>query len=140
MEKFQIATLHRYYIWANRMRDHFDKILPKKQFGVNEIQGIDIEIFMYMSFWYAELYVVIEGWRKLKLVDEIVDQLLRSENNIKLLKRYRNAVFHFQRDYYDDRFMDFIKEGDHIVKWVRDLNDHFSRFFLQYFGRIPKDN
>jgi hypothetical protein len=50
-----------------------------------------------MSYWYAALYVVIEGWRDLGLADATIDALLQSPN-VDLLKRYRNGVFHFQKD------------------------------------------
>ena len=57
-------TLHRYYIWANRMRTHFDDILVRG----DELADHQIETFLYMSYWYAGLYVVIEGWRELRFV------------------------------------------------------------------------
>lgn len=60
----------------------------------------EIESFLYMSYWYGGLYVVIEGWQRLKLSDDIIDNLLIS-SNVQLLKRYRNGVFHFQKEYID---------------------------------------
>ena len=84
-----------------------------------------------MSLWYGLLYVVIEGWRELKLEDQEIGKLLRS-NNTDLLKRYRNGVFHFQVDYNDKRFEKFFEEIT-TVAWVRKLNEEFSRFFLNYF-------
>src|ERR1700688_3247229 len=100
------VTLHRYYIWANRMRTHFDEILSK-----GALDGkAEIESFLYMSYWYGGLYVVIEGWRELELTDTAIDELLQS-SNVELLRRYRNGVFHFQRDYNDERFRAFMEEG-----------------------------
>jgi hypothetical protein len=84
------VTLHRYYIWANRMRTHFDEVISK---GMLDGKA-EIESFLYMSYWYGGLYVVIEGWRELKLTDNTIDILLQSPN-VELLRRYRNAVFHF---------------------------------------------
>ena len=40
----------------------------------------EVEIFMYMSYWYATLYVVIEGWKNLKFSDPKIDELLKSPN------------------------------------------------------------
>ena len=82
-----------------------------------------------MSYWYGGLYVVIEGWRKLRLVDSVIDELLGSKN-VKLLKRYRNGVFHFQSKYSDSRFTDFMTVGENAVEWVRLLNKEFGRYFL----------
>ena len=83
---------------------------------------------IYMSFWYAALFVVIEGWRELGLTDTRIDILLQSPN-VELLRRYRNGAFHFQREYFDVRFMDFVKEPD-TVQWVRELNEKFWSLIL----------
>jgi len=58
------------------MRTHFDEVLAQ---GVPAGKA-EIESFLYMSYWYGALYVVIEGWRELKLVDPAIDQLLQSSN------------------------------------------------------------
>jgi hypothetical protein len=42
------------------------------------------EIFTYMSFWYGALFVVIEGWKQLRLKDGPVELLL-SFTNVDLL-------------------------------------------------------
>ena len=79
-----LITLHRYYIWANKLRADFQNILKNK----NKISkaGYEIESLMYMSLWYGMLYVVIEGWQNLKLKDEVIDSLLKSKYT-NLLKR-----------------------------------------------------
>ena len=129
-------TLHRYFIWADRMKVHFDGVL--KKYGSEAVSSDPtkkkegIEIFLYMSLWYATFYVLIEGWQELKLSDEKINSLLRSKN-VDLLRRYRNGVFHFQKEYYDDRFMKLMKEGEDIANWSRDLRDEFSRWFLTIF-------
>lgn len=125
-EHDEILSLHRYYIWANRMRTHFDSILEsgKHQTGIGEIES-----FLYMSYWYGGLYVVIEGWKDLGLRDATIDTLLISPN-VDLLRRFRNGAFHFQRKYNDQRFMDFMTEGIDAVEWIRQLNEQFGRYFL----------
>lgn len=122
----EMVTLHRYFIWGDRMRVHFDNAIKDKS------QGAQINHFLYMSFWYGELYVVIEGWKELNLTDDNIDQLLESPN-VDLLRRYRNGAFHFQKKYFDDKFHDFWKKSEETVPWVRLLNEAFSQFFLDYF-------
>jgi hypothetical protein len=124
----EVVTLHRYFIWANRMRTHFDEILAREQLPIKD--AAEIESFLYMSYWYGGLYVVIEGWKALSLSDTIIDELLRSPN-VKLLKRYRHGVFHFQRNYHDKRFVEFMSQGVNEVAWVRSLNEQFGRYFLE---------
>ena len=126
-------TLHRYYIWANRMRTHFEEVLSR---GV-PVDEAQIESFLYMSYWYGALYVVIEGWRELKLSDTVIEQLLQSPN-VGLLRRYRNGVFHFQKDYHDQKFIAFMQKGTDSVAWVRSLNLQFGRYFLSS-SQPPED-
>ena len=121
-----LFSLHRYFIWANKMRVHFDML---HQENIPRYKGWDIETRLYMSYWYGGLYVVIEGWQQLKLSDPTIDQLLASPN-VPLLRRFRNGTFHFQKNYNDKRFLDFITEGQNVVQWVRKLNIEFGRFFL----------
>lgn len=127
-------TLHRYYLWANRKRTHLDEKLPAfgEQLSTNPNVWTDegIESFMYMSYWYAGLYVVVEGWRELALSDPAVDALLSETEKVELLKKYRHGVYHFQKDYFDHRFMDFVAGGNDIVVWVRTLNQAFGGYFL----------
>ena len=90
---------------------------------------------IFMSYWYGSLYVVIEGWRQLRLTDPKIDRLLLSPN-VWLLKKYRDGVFHFQRNYCDDRFLNFIKAGD-SVEWVRTIHSELGEYFRQ---EVPKIN
>ncbi len=110
------------------MRWHFDEILRTEK---PQSDTWEISTRLYMSYWYAGLYVVIEGWQELELADEAVDKLVESPN-VELLRRFRNGVFHFQRDYDDPRFLDLIFKGREVVNWVRDLRDAFSAFFLNW--------
>ena len=84
---------------------------------------------VFLSHWYAALFVVIEGWHQMKLKDIVIDDLL-SSCNVDLLRRFRNGVCHFQPNYLDDRFITFMAEPT-TVAWVRKLNTEFGRYFLQ---------
>jgi hypothetical protein len=132
--KSAVHTLHRYYIWANRMRLHFYALVPKVASNPKPERFTDeaIEADMYMSLWYGQLYVVIEGYRKLKLSDPAIDASLASPN-VALLKRYRNGVFHFQKNYFDDHFISFMRDAKDPAHWVSELNRAFGAFFLNRF-------
>lgn len=125
-----VFALHRYYIWANKMREHFYELVPVVAADPNKdrFSPQAIEADLYMSFWYGELYVVIEGWRELGLTDPAVDALLESAN-VDLLRRYRNGVFHFKKEYFDDRFLEFMR-GKDAASWVQNLNAAFGAYFL----------
>ena len=121
-----IFTLHRYYIWANAMRVHLEETvsvyasqLAKNPDNLVTPEGILSNL--YMSYWYGGLYVVVEGWKNLGLADLEIDRLLLSPN-VALLRRYRNGTFHFQKDYFDERFVAFIRDGENVVDWVHQLS------------------
>ena len=130
-----IWSLHRYFIWADRMRVHFEECLDNKIAMGGEIKtlGDSMEVLMYpyMAYWYSGMYVVVEGWRDLKLTDEKIDKLLESENVCRL-KRFRNGSFHFQKNYFSKKFFDFMPEDENTAKWIRELRNEFSRFFLEH--------
>ena len=129
----EIITLHKYFIWSNRMRTHFDEIL-QKQDGKEKKENFDIESIMYLSLWYATLNTVIEGWKTLKLEDPKIDALLQSENT-NHLKMFRHGVLHYQKDYFDQRFQGMLESND-SVNWVRTLNEEFGRYFLNYYKSL----
>ena len=107
-----LHTLHRYFLWADRMRVQFYQGLPEG--GDAEAAANAMFSHPYMSYWYAGTYVLIEGWQELGLVDPAIDALLTSPH-VGTLRRYRNGAFHFQRDYLDNRFLGFIR-GDESAR------------------------
>jgi hypothetical protein len=130
-------ALHRYWIHANKMRVYFEKALvnpdwvelARKHKTHPGLAFLVQDPGIFMSYWYGGLYVVIEGWRELALTDPTIDRLLTSPN-VDLLKRYRNGAFHFQKNYFDQRFTGFVESQD-SVEWVRELNLTFGTFFLR---------
>ncbi len=127
MKKEDEVTLHRYFIWVDRMRVHYDEALKIR----NKETPLDIDCLMYMSLWYGMMYVVIEGWKELELNDTRIDKLLLSKN-VDLHRKYRNGTFHFRKDYFDiKRFLPFIESSD-SAKWIRELREAFSEYFLAF--------
>lgn len=129
--KAKLLPLHRYFMWSHRFRGILDGIVvpevSQKSTAADLFAG---DFGMFMSYFYASLHVVIEGWQELKLEDPTVDALLKSPN-VKLLKRYRNGVFHYQRIYLDARFHELWGEGVNVVSWVRELDEAFSEYFVR---------
>lgn len=125
-----MASLYRYFIGADEMRKLHDRNLEQK--GNQPAPEKDVMWLVYLSQWYGNLYVVAEGWQELRLSDPVVDGLLESPN-LNLLKRYRNGAFHFQKKFYDDRFLDFMDMKGVTVDWVRSLHQEFGRYFRDWF-------
>lgn len=133
-----IIVLHRYFIAASKMRILFDQTLCnaeywKKYEGRDPVSTAYLmhadDYGIFMLYWYGGLYIVIEGYRELALSDAKIDDLLISPN-VDSLRRCRNTVFHFQTDYFDKRFLNFIGQQG-VVQWVRQLTEAFSEFFLR---------
>src|SRR5260370_27670601 len=52
--------------------------------------------FVWLTYYYSSLYVVIEAWQQLKLRNPMIDFLLEhQEGIIALLRRVLNWGFHF---------------------------------------------
>lgn len=134
-----IVSLHRYFIWAGHFERSFQAaVLEKGAFAAHDTKSFFTDDRgLNMSYWYSSLFVTIEGYRELKLVDSVVDGLLASDN-VALLRRYRNGVFHFQRDYFDDRFVNLMSNGQSIVGWVQDLHRELGRFLLAEVNRSAR--
>lgn len=129
----RIAALHLYFIWANRMRIHFDAHLTSESRpAVDPTQ--DINALLYMSLWYAEIYVVIEGWRELRLHDDEVDRLLNGNDHddlVDTLRLFRNAAFHYQPDYWTPKMLKFVEFGGDSAAWIRDLTTALGNALLR---------
>ncbi len=121
-------SLHRYYIWATRLKGLFTEAINKNQVTDEITWASDLGLFM--SHWYGALFVVVEGYRELGLHDIKVDNLLKSEN-VELLRRFRNGTFHFQNNYYDNRFVDFWRDSQDTAQWVHNLNLALGEFCLK---------
>jgi hypothetical protein len=122
-------TLHRYYLWANRMFGHVMSLpdMPKDA-GIEKRLWFQAS-FAYMAMWLSLLYVVVEGWEELKLQDDKVSELLTSPNR-DVLRRLRNGAFHFQPDYFDKRFTDFLDLKGETAQWARALHGAIGEWFV----------
>ena len=132
-----LIALHRYWIWANRMREYYDNALmdlARIEEGKKDPLKWSLTFFaddpgIFMSYWYAGLFVVIEGWEELELHDPDIDKLIASPYK-DLLRRFRNGAFHYQKEYFDERFREFQTEQGSVA-WVRELNLTLGRYFLR---------
>ncbi len=120
----ELFSLHKYFVYQDTIRLQFEKYLMNK-----ELNNSKAYTNIYLDLWYGTLFVVAEWWKELRLEDDKINSLLKS-SNYELLRRYRNCVFHFQKDWHDPRFDDFHKE-DSTVDWTIKLHTELWRFFLE---------
>ncbi len=84
--------------------------------------------FMRLSVWYSLLRVVVEGYQKLKLSDPTVDEYLQKAEYVEALRRFRNAMFHYQADPFSEKLFDFLQLQD-TTDWARGLNKALEAYF-----------
>lgn len=130
----EIAALHRYFLNASSMKSLFHQHIRD-----NGAVGMDSDLWpqqwIYQSLWYGTLFVVSEGWNELGLRDAMVDEL-RAAPNHDLLRRFRNGMFHFQRDYHDDRFVGLIVRGDDSAAWIESFHSAIGNAILMRMRQL----
>ena len=124
---FQLAALHKYFLNADFLRDVFMRRIKRVQSPAERSFVESLDDGIAMSLWYATLYVVIEGWRKIKIADPDLDVLL-DDDRVDDLRRFRNQMFHYQREYDNPKLLEFLgtDDGDaqSATEWIR--RTHFS--------------
>ena len=124
-----LFSLHKYFIYQNTIRLELERYFKKQKLSNSEEKYRDSYIQIYLDLWYWTFYVLIEWYQELNIQDIKINKLLESFD-LKLLKRYRNWVFHFQKDWYDDRF-EKLHQSDEFVLWSENLLKEFRRYFLE---------
>ncbi len=92
----KVASWGRYVHWAQLNGDHWicaDEHTPSESIA--------------LSFqFFASMYVAIEGWEQLNLKDTQIESILQNnKQGILLLKRARNAVYHFQKQIFNEKML-----------------------------------
>jgi hypothetical protein len=130
-------ALGRYLYWANMNRARVDAL-----YAANEEPGTinHAEWLGATAYWYASVFVAIEGWRdNLKQSDAIIDFLLSYKDYHNLLRRCRNGVFHYQPDLLDSRFTDMFQPDSEDFLWVGTLHDEFTRTLRDRLDALPEE-
>ena len=129
-----IISLHRYFCAAARMQKFYEAAIvsPAHEEKRRTLAPDVFAAYLHSGpasvvyYWYGALDVVKEGYVELELHDAQVDNLLADTVKVAALKRCRNGIFHFQKKYFDERFIELMRE-DGFVQWVRELTDAFGR-------------
>lgn len=128
-----ILALHLHWITADAIREQIKRDLERKSIRKSrtfETAAQQFSTGQTLIVFYALFYVVVEGYRELKLEDEAIDILLCKNDYEDRLRRFRNAVFHYQKRPLDKRLVDFLNASDSEY-WIRALHKAFESFFLR---------
>jgi hypothetical protein len=134
----KLAALHKHFCIADAVRVVVDAPILKpdeeaeaiKKFGQEfAVLGQHASMLYRMSVWYSLLYVVVEGYRDLKVPFAPLDAVLAKDDYINLLRLFRNATFHYQEDPLSEKLIGFLGKPDSEV-WIRDLNKQLQAFCI----------
>lgn len=107
----ELLALHKYFLNADFLRDVFIRRIKGDESPAATDAVTSMDDMIAMSLWYATVYVVIEGWRNTKLADPEVDALLAG-SHVERLRRFRNQMFHYQREYDNPKLLEFLGQDD----------------------------
>lgn len=149
----KILSLHKYWIYADKMRLLFKEVLTKNADEIleqpkNEIEAILkshltllSEVGIFKSFWYSSLYTVIEGYSDLKLSIPEIDELL-NDDYIDKLRLFRNGTYHYQKEIYNPKLLG-VDQSDDFVKWIykihKELGNHIIKTGMNQFDKEIQD-
>ena len=85
---------------------------------------------LMLTVFYGLIYVIVEGYRELQLKDETIDALLTNSDFVDHLRRFRNAVFHFQKVPLDERLVKFLDMPGSGI-WIGDLFKAFDTLLMR---------
>lgn len=119
---FRVLALHKYFLNADFVRDVFMRRMNREQSPAEVDFATSMDDSIALSLWYATVYVVIEGWREAGISDSEVDELL-GDDRVDDLRRFRNQIFHYQREYDNPKLLEFLRTGDadaqEATTWIR---------------------
>jgi len=126
----ELLALHKYFLNADYLRDVFIRRIKRDQSPAEAGPVTAMDDMIAMSLWYATVYVVIEGWRSTKLADPELDALLAA-GYVDKLRRFRNQVFHYQREYDNPRLLEFLGSDDAdayaATDWIKRTHSALGR-------------
>lgn len=123
-EALRIYAWARYVFWADVECQQYDAYERPED---EQARGLGMVL---MIQFYAALWVAVEGWQKCPMSDDTIDELLTDrafEQNVQLLRRFRNGVYHYQSDLINERLLAFLREGEHAITWAFLLHDEFKK-------------
>jgi len=141
--RIEVITLYRYFAYAAHMRELLRRALDNESLKMlKDEMSVVLLLFysplgMYLMYSYSGIYLVIEGWKELKLKDPEIDRLIDSPL-VDRLRRFRNATFHYQKDPISLKHLEFFgTEEEKTELWLNELYAEFSRFFLENTLPLP---
>ncbi len=132
----KLFSLYRYYIWSTLLKSAFHSGLSEVCLSTDPGKALTGYVgyaklglgSIFMSYWYAAIYVVVEGWQELGYADPAIESLLSTDHLLRL-RRHRNATCHYQPPVLSPKWLEF-EQADGAVDWIYSLDKALSEWFL----------
>lgn len=134
----RIAALYNHWCIADSVRIAVEARIEERPAEAKFLRGMSpafAEIalkaskFNRIMVWYALLYVVVEGYRELKISYGPLDEVLAEGEYESLMRRFRNATFHYQENPFSAKLIDFLEKSESEA-WIQRLNKQLEALFL----------
>lgn len=125
----EIMSLDRHFIWADQFKQlHYEHLHEMEKIKADDFANA-IGIFIkpagiYMCYWYASLYTVLEGLSEMKIVFPEIESDIA---DIKMpLRLFRNVIYHHQAKYMDNRMFVIMENKDSRAK-IKRVHEFLNR-------------
>lgn len=128
MEK--LVSLHKHWLNADAVKHIITVKIEGNSSLPDELAAYAqmLSSFARISVLYGLIYVVIEGYKKLKYTDEKIDELLEKEDYVDALRLFRNATFHYQPRPISEKHLKFLELEESEI-WTKEIHKAFRIFF-----------
>jgi hypothetical protein len=125
-----MKQLAKYFFRANLMHDFLHVMMDDYDGDIGKIhaESRGWEFETYLVHWLSGLFVVVEGFNKLKLKDARVQKLFKE--HVRYLKAMRHETYHFSPS--------IMPEANEVIRqlnWAEELHDalesHISEYVLK---------
>jgi len=142
----ELASLHVYFTRASAIREDLKPHALKARAQEDKDEFLNalwiMEADRRLSVFYGLVYVVVEGFEELGLHDPEIDALLTDPLRDKL-RRYRNAIFHFQVGLpAHEKHLEFHLD-EAAPEWINRLWNALNRWFSNnvvrpFYASLPE--
>jgi hypothetical protein len=128
-----VARLARYWLRAELMHDRLHELRVVYNRDLQQLydDGHGYEFEAYLQFWLSGLFVVVEGFNKLKLEDGRVQKLFNA--HVGELKKLRHETFHFVEAY--DGYLEMVGG----LNWAEELHEAIGEHIRKYIDQKALD-
>jgi hypothetical protein len=125
-----VVRLAGYWNRAKLMHDFVHYMMEATEGAFDKIkkEELDHEFMTFLSYWLSGLFVVVEGFNKLKLRDKRVQSLFKE--HMQYLKALRHETYHFSLGP-SPGSLDMMSQ----LNWAEELHDAIGQFLKQVVKR-----